>query len=1005
MKKYQTLTGRYLCTAAIGLLMAAGVAAQAANDYAHGVSNLRSDGGAGVEVRTDDLSGKAKFVRIHPNSSLSVSGGSAAEKGQDFFYRYGAAFGVSDPFEELTHTTTLRDSTGTEHAVFKQMYRGLPVFGGELRAHFNHQGRLIAANGNFVENLKLDTTPNLNRETAEQIATRRIFGQLQQAKRARLSTDDEPLIGSDESELAELTSAATDLLIFRTGLVRGVAGTDHLAYQVEVVNPGVSVREFVYVDARSGKVLDQITGIHEALDRRAYDAEGAAHPGPNYPGSPFWEEGDSFPTTSTEADNMILASGETYDMFFGAFGRDSFDGAGATMDAIFNRGDSCPNASWNGIYISFCPGLTTDDVTAHEWGHAYTQYTNNLIYQWQSGALNESYSDIWGETVDLINGRGLDSPGGARTGCAPGDTSLRWMMGEETSIGALRDMWDPTCEGDPGKVSDSQYICSAFDNGGVHFNSGIPNHAFALMVDGGTYNSVTVSPLGLLKAAHIEWGAQNILTPTSNFVDNADALEAACTALIGINLSDFDGSPSGEMISAGDCTEVTDAIAAVEMRMFPTQCGFEPLLDPAAPALCDGMGSVQTVHFEDFEGGTLPAGWTASSHDVVSPGTFDNPGWSVTTSLPTGAAGSAAAFGPNPIEGDCSADIEAGAIALDSPVISLPVGEIPHVAFDHWVATEAGWDGGNVKVSVNSGAWTLIPGSAYSFNAYNDTLTVSDNPLGGEAAFTGSDEGVLNGSWGQSQVDLVGLASPGDDIRLRFDLGTDGCNGVTGWYVDSVRTYTCSDEMAGVCGDGLPDVGEECDDGNTSNGDGCSSICEVEDGWSCTDATPPTSSSNIVADWSFESGDATGDWTATSSANPFPEFPCAVRQRLPCLWSCLHRQLGGLDWWVLDWGHQPRRTGGDDSGDSHGSDHSDPAWYLRRSQRHVAREHGQRRHRHAGLYDHRRRLHDADVLRRRLQRWRQSRPEDWRYRGRHQRHSHQLLRRRRGPRRQSRLVG
>ncbi len=75
------------------------------------------------------------------------------------------------------------------------------------------------------------------------------------------------------------------------------------------------------------------------------------------------------------------------------------------MDSIFNRGYSCPNASWNGTFISFCNGLTTDDVTAHEWGHAYTQYTHDLIYAWQPGALNESYSDIWGETVDRINGR------------------------------------------------------------------------------------------------------------------------------------------------------------------------------------------------------------------------------------------------------------------------------------------------------------------------------------------------------------------------------------------------------------------------------------------------------------------------------------------------------------------------------------------------------------------------------------------------------------------------
>ena len=66
---------------------------------------------------------------------------------------------------------------------------------------------------------------------------------------------------------------------------------------------------------------------------------------------------------------------------------------------------SCPNANWNGITTNYCNGVTSDDVVAHEWGHAYTEYTHGLIYQYQSGALNESYSDIWGETVDLINGR------------------------------------------------------------------------------------------------------------------------------------------------------------------------------------------------------------------------------------------------------------------------------------------------------------------------------------------------------------------------------------------------------------------------------------------------------------------------------------------------------------------------------------------------------------------------------------------------------------------------
>ena len=71
---------------------------------------------------------------------------------------------------------------------------------------------------------------------------------------------------------------------------------------------------------------------------------------------------------------------------------------------------------------NYCNGVTSDDVVAHEWGHAYTEYTCG-IYQWQPGALNESYSDIWGETVDLINGRRtktrVTSPPSGPTACAP----------------------------------------------------------------------------------------------------------------------------------------------------------------------------------------------------------------------------------------------------------------------------------------------------------------------------------------------------------------------------------------------------------------------------------------------------------------------------------------------------------------------------------------------------------------------------------------------------------
>ena len=379
-------------------------------------------------------------------------------------------------------------------------------------------------------------------------------------------------------------------------------------WAVEVVNKARTVREFVYVDAHFGKVVDQITGIHEALNRDVSETS---------LGNVVWTEGDPDPIPGgwsggsaqqiVDWQDEIDGARETYN-FFGSMTNGvylSYDGAMAQMRTVNNDpGISCPNANWNGISANYCTNVSADDVVAHEWGHAYTEFTNNLIYQWQSGALNESYSDIFGETIDLLNGRGTDSPDNPRSsgGCSnfnngSPDNSYRWLMGEDaTAFGtAIRDMWHPNCENDPGKVSDSgQYVCALEpDAGGVHSNSAVPNHAYALMVDGGTYNGITVGALGFTKAARIQWEAQNLLGPASNFVDNADALDTACAALIGATLYELDtssptGVVSGQTITAGDCAEVADATAAVEMRLEPTFCNFQPLLDQNAPALCGG---------------------------------------------------------------------------------------------------------------------------------------------------------------------------------------------------------------------------------------------------------------------------------------------------------------------------------------------------------------------------------------------------------------------------------
>ena len=91
---------------------------------------------------------------------------------------------------------------------------------------------------------------------------------------------------------------------------------------------------------------------------------------------------------------------------------------------------------------------------------------------------------------------------------------------------------------------------------------------------------------------------------------------------------------------------------------------------------------------------------------------------------------------------------------LQSPAITLPnaANLSPRLTFEHYFATELGWDGGNVKISVNGGAFIVVPASAFIFNPYNATINPAaagnTNPLAGEPGFTGTDGGEVTGSWG-----------------------------------------------------------------------------------------------------------------------------------------------------------------------------------------------------------------------------------------------------------------
>lgn len=736
------------------------------------INTLKTQTGATVTINENH--NIAEFVKFPFDRPLSLQGNSPQDKANDFLNQYKSIYNLTSISNSLEFIEVKTDNYGLKNLTLKQLHNGVPVFDAELRFHFNSEDKLTAINGNFIPFIKVNTTPTLSNFDANSIAIETIENQ------------------NINHSGKEVTIFSNKLFVFQKGLVQGYNGGNFLVYEIEVRNEH-DVREFLYIDALNGSLVEQFTGTPHALDRIVYEGDTSTI---------VWQEGDAFPGSLDEwQQNEVVTSGHAYNFFNNAFGYASYDGADAQMRTINNNPNiSCPNANWNGSTVNYCTGTATDDIIGHEWGHAYTQYTSGLIYAWQSGAMNESYSDIWGETIDLLNGyedTGEDLS--LRTGC---NSSVRWRQGEDATGfgGAIRDMWDPTCDGDPGKVTDGQYRCGTGDNGGVHTNSGVPNHAYALLVDGGTYNGQTISGIGFTKAAHIFWRAQSIyLSATSDFSTLADALEASCTDLFGINLEGLSttGTPaglSGEVLSTHDLIQVTNAILAVEFRINPDDCNFTPLL-ASSDELCEASTS-NPLFYEDWESGI--GDWTVEQLPT-NPDTWTSRDWVITNSLPNNRTGQAI-FAIDPINGDCASDLENGTIVLESPVITIPnitTGEF-ELSFNHYIATETGWDGGNLRYKLPGTRWLQVLASAFTTNPYNSTLQTTDdgndNPLAGQEAFTGSDGGSNNGSWGQSTINLSSLGViPDSTIQLRWQLGTDGCNGTDiGWFVDEITIYNCS---------------------------------------------------------------------------------------------------------------------------------------------------------------------------------------------------------------------
>lgn len=366
--------------------------------------------------------------------------------------------------------------------------------------------------------------------------------------------------------------------------------------------------------------------------------------------------------------------------------------------------------------------------------------------------------------------------------------SARWLVAEDFSGGTARDIWNPRCFFHPESANSVFNTCGESDLGGVHSGNGVLNHAFALVTDGGHFDGVEFAGVGPIKSGAVWFRALTVyLTPASAFPEAFVALHQSALDLIGTFPNDpRTGMPSGEIFTSADAEAIDAVLQAVELDT-PGRCGgSDEVLSPAAPPPCP---DATPLYSDNFENGA--AGWTVSHVGPAGPPTpYD---WELRSqSLPFGHPGTAW-FIDNPVLGDCDLIDESAVHSLISPEIEIPLDAVaPRLAFTHYMESEGGADGGNVKICIVGGSCQLVPRSAFRFNPYNGRLLTAaqgnSNPNAGQPAWTGA-----GGGWGASVINLSGLVTPGDRVVLRFEFGKNFCFGVTGWYVDDVKVYDCGD--------------------------------------------------------------------------------------------------------------------------------------------------------------------------------------------------------------------
>ncbi|RLQ94750.1 M4 family metallopeptidase [Falsibacillus albus] len=453
-------------------------------------------------------------------------------------FRFGTK-AAKDSFKVLDVS---KDSLGKTVVRLQQLYNGVPVWGSTQVGVVDDQGVLNVVSGTVQPQLEekhaLTEAKKVNAKKAVKIAKKDLGFEPKLEK--------EP-----KGELVVYTKDDSAHYAYLVNLNFLSPEPGNWNYFIDA-NDGTILNKFNNMDEVSGTnavgtgkgVLGDTKSLNTTLSNGMYYLQDNTRGSGifTYDMSSYWLLPDLFlpGTLWKDSDNVYNASadaaavdahyyaGVTYDYYKKKFGRNSYDNHGAAIKSSVHYGNNYNNAFWNGSQMVYGDGDGTNftffsggiDVVGHELTHAVTESSSGLVYQNESGALNEALSDVFGTLIEFYNGKNPDFEIGEDiyTPGVPND--------------ALRSMSDPAKYGYPDNYS--KRYTGTDDNGGVHTNSSIINKAAYLLSEGGSQYGVTVPGIGRDKLGAIYYRMNTVyLTSNATFSQARAAAVQAATDLYG----------------------------------------------------------------------------------------------------------------------------------------------------------------------------------------------------------------------------------------------------------------------------------------------------------------------------------------------------------------------------------------------------------------------------------------------------------------------------------------